>query len=81
MLRGVERSEVESGVALTEGVRQGGRPAGLGNLEDRSAKSVVVGGTCSMWLTRGSEPVVPGSGGAALRRRMSFLAPFRILLR
>ena len=90
MLRGVERSEIKGGFALTElgvpasslrviptmglktggresagierestgavclatrsieGVRQGGRPAGLGNLEDRSAKSVVVGGTCSM---------------------------------
>ena len=31
-----------------EGVRQGGRPARLGNLEDGSAKSVVVGRTCSV---------------------------------
>ena len=56
-------------------------PARLGSLEDRSAKSVVLGGTCSTGLTGGREPVVPGAGGVVLRCRMSFLAPFRILLR
>ena len=49
---GIAERESPGAVCLAtrsiEGVRQGGRPAGLGNLEDRSAKSVVVGGTCSM---------------------------------